>query len=284
MLARLAAAASPFVLDVHSDPDHHRAVLTVGGLEPAGVEAAVRALTELAVTLIDLRCHEGVHPRFGVVDVVPFVPLDTGGHPAGHGDDLSLALAARDRFCAWAGATVGISCFAYGPERSLPEVRRRAGCDLAPETGPATPSARLGSCAVGARPALVAYNLWLTGVPLGGARGIASTVRGPDVRALGLAVGDGIQVSCNLIAPDRVGPAEIYQQVAAAARQLGGGIAQAELVGLVPARVLDRTAPDDWDRLDLDPRRTVEARLLARPPQSPRSSAASAGPPPGSAG
>ncbi len=79
------------------------------------------------------------------------------------------------------------------------------------------------------------------------------------MRALGLAVGDRVQVSMNLVAPDRLGPAEAWDLVA-----LCVDIVAAELVGLVPAAVLDRTDPDRWAQLDLSPDRTIEARLAAR--------------------
>lgn len=275
MLARLVDAAAPWVLDVHRDPHHHRAVITVGGDDVPGVEAAVRDLARQAVALLDLRTHQGVHPRLGVVDVVPFVPLDHEGHPAGTEDDLSVARAARDRFAAWAAHHLGLACARYGPERTLPDLRRlaRAG-QLAPDWGPSHPQERTGTCAVGARSALVAYNLWLTGVTVHDARRIAARVRGPAVRSLGLAVGDDVQVSCNLIDPDRVGPADVHHAVADRARQIGCRLVRAELVGLVPARVLDRIDPQEWALLDLGPERTVEARLAARTARAPRPASA----------
>ncbi|HJV08317.1 MAG TPA: hypothetical protein VJ653_01490, partial [Acidimicrobiales bacterium] len=104
----LAGAGGECVLDVHADRHHHRAVLTLAG---AGVEAAVRGVATEAVRRIDLRLHVGVHPRLGAVDVVPFVPLA--------GSSMDDALAARDRFAAWAGEELGVPCFLYGPERTL---------------------------------------------------------------------------------------------------------------------------------------------------------------------
>src|SRR5690606_8929667 len=119
--------------------------------------------------------------------------------------------------------------FVYGPERSLPEVRRRAFVDLAPDAGPPTPHPTAGAVAVGARPVLVAYNLWLAEPDLELARRLARELRSPEVRALGLAVGEEVQVSMNLVAPERVGPADVYDRVAGSTR-----IARAELVGLAP--------------------------------------------------
>ncbi len=244
VLAELVAAAGAAGLDVHVDPHHHRAVITVAG------EAAPRAVAEAAVARLDLGAHAGVHPRLGVVDVVPFTPVD--------GSALGEAVAARDGFGAWLAAELGVPGFAYGPERTLPDVRRHAFAELAPTWGPPSPHATAGACCVGARPPLVAYNVWLADPDLEAARRVAAAVRGPHVRALGLAVGAGVQVSMNLVAPEVVGPAAAYDLVAAHVR-----VGRAELVGLMPAAVLAAVAPARWAELDLAPDRTVEGRLAA---------------------
>lgn len=243
LVARAQAAEPDSVLDVHSDPHHHRSVLTLVG------EAAPRAVTAEAVAALDLSAHEGAHPRLGVVDVVPFVPLG--------GSTLAHAITARDRFATWAGEALGVPCFVYGPERSLPEVRRRAWRDLGPDTGPARPHPTAGAICVGARPVLVAYNVWLApGASADDARRVAAEVRGPAIRALGLVVGDRLQVSMNLVRPDDVGPADAFDAVAARIP-----VAGAELVGLVPEKVLARIPRDRWGELDLGPERTIEHRL-----------------------
>lgn len=241
---RIGRAAGPELLDVHTDPDHHRSVLTVVGL------AAAQAVAAATVLSLDLRRHTGVHPRIGVLDVVPFVPLGP--------TTLDDAVAARDATARWLADELGVPCFVYGPERSLPEVRRRAFVDLAPDVGPPAPHPTAGACAVGARPVLVAYNLWLAEPDLARARALAGDLRGPAVRALGLAVGDEVQVSMNLVDPLVVGPAEVYDRVAAQAP-----IARAELVGLVPEAVLHAIAPDRWAQLDLAAERTIEWRARA---------------------
>jgi glutamate formiminotransferase len=244
--AGLAAAAGADLLDVHTDGDHHRTVLTVVG------EMAPRAVATVAVERIDLRDHRGAHPRLGAVDVVPFVPLA--------GATMDDAVAARDRFARWLGATLGVPAFTYGPGRpSLPEVRRQAFARLAPDAGPAYASPRAGATAVGARPVLVAYNLWLAAPDLAMARSLARRLRGPAVRALGLAVGAAVQVSCNLVDPLSVGPAAVYDAVAACAP-----VERAELVGLVPEAVLTAADPRRWPELDLDAGRTIEAQLARR--------------------
>lgn len=244
VLDAMAAAAGPDLLDVHADPDHHRAVLTLLG------EDAPRAVARVAVDRIDLRGHAGAHPRIGAVDVVPFVPL--GATP------FAAAVAARDRFAAWAAADLAVPCFLYGPERSLPEVRRSAFAGLLPDTGPSRPHPTAGAAAVGARTVLVAYNLWLAEPDLAAARRLARSLRGPAVRALGLAVGGDVQVSTNLVDPATVGPAEVFDRVAAEVT-----VARAELVGLVPRSVLDAVPRRRWAALDLAEDRTIEARVAA---------------------
>jgi glutamate formiminotransferase / 5-formyltetrahydrofolate cyclo-ligase len=245
MLQVIAAAAGPDLLDVHSDGDHNRTVLTLVG------EDAPRAVARAAVARLDLRVHGGVHPRIGVVDVVPFVPLA--------GATLADAVRARDEFARWIASELEVPAFLYGPERSLPEVRRRAFDDLAPDHGPAAAHPTAGAAAVGARPVLVAWNVWLSEPDVTLARRIAATIRGPHLRALGLAVGGGAQVSMNLVAPDVVGPAAAWDLVADLAP-----VDRAELVGLVPRAVLDRTPRTRWTQLDLAADRTIEARLGRR--------------------
>ncbi len=243
----IAGAAGRDLLDVHTDRDHHRTVLTLLG------EGAVRSVARATLDLLDLGEHQGAHPRIGVLDVVPFVPLGT--------DDLTEAISARDRFARWAGSELGLPCFLYGPERSLPEIRRRAFVDLAPDAGPERPHPTAGACAVGARGVLVAYNLWLARPDLVRARAIARDLRGPGLRALGLAVGTEVQVSCNLVDPNQLGPAAVYDAVAERAP-----VARAELVGLLPATVLAAIPRQRWAELDLDADRTIEARIAARRP------------------
>ena len=243
ILEQLAEAAGDELLDVHADADHNRSVFTLIG------EEAPRRLAVAAVERLDIGDHQGVHPRIGVVDVVPFVALDTST-PAD-------ALAARDRFCDWAAAELALPCFRYGPERSLPDVRRGAFATLVPDTGPRRPHPRAGGCAVGARGVLVAYNLWLESGDLGLARRIAAGLRGPAVRALGLQVGDHVQVSMNLVDPSVAGPAAVWDRVAASTP-----IARAELVGLVPRSVLSAIPEERRAELDVTDDRTIEARII----------------------
>ena len=251
IVATIAEQAGVDLLDVHTCAEHNRSVLTVVG------EIAPRAITRAAVELLDIRHHEGAHPRIGVVDVAPFVPLALSS--------MADAIAARDSFALWAATELRVPCFAYGPatdprgDRTLPDVRRGAFAGLDPTAGPAEPHPTAGAIAVGARDLLVAYNLWLENADLELARSIASAIRSDSVRALGLRVGNDVQVSMNLIAPELTGPADVWDFVAERA-----AIERAELVGLIPLSVLDAVDPDRWNELDLAPGSTIEARLAKR--------------------
>ena len=269
VVGAIAAAGADALLDVHTDRDHHRSVLTLAGAGPR-LEDAVREVARATVQRIDLGLHQGAHPRLGALDVVPFVPLEPlgpGGTLGGAGSDLTPAIEARDRFAVWAAEELGLPCFCYGPERTLPEVRRDAFGPLSPDTGPLEPHPTAGACAVGARHLLVAYNVWLTTPDLRVARAVAAAIRGPGVRALGLAVGKATQVSCNLVDPFVVGPAEVYEAVRRLAADAGTGVDRAELVGLAPAAVVEAVPPARRAALDLGPESTIEGRL-SRPGSS----------------
>ncbi|HTW99420.1 MAG TPA: hypothetical protein VMD59_11615 [Acidimicrobiales bacterium] len=294
ILEKLASAAGDALLDLHADPWHHRCVLTLGG--PATEEAA-RHVAAAAVAAIDLRAHAGVHPRIGVVDVVPFTPYPPfvrparapggaagsgsppgGATPAGSPEPpggaippgraagalepapLGEALRARDDFAAWASSELGLPCFLYGPGRSLPELRREAFRALVPDCGPAVADPATGACCIGAREPLVAYNLVLAAGELARERQIAAAIRSPAIRALGLRTGTEIQVSCNLLRPLEIGPAEAYDLVAGFA-----AVERAELVGLIPAAALERIPVRRWPELDVGIDRTLERRLAAAP-------------------
>ncbi len=263
LLAALSASAGPALLDLHRDPYHHRAVLTLAGT-PGDVATAARSLATAAVALLDLRAHDGVHPRLGVLDVVPFVPYEPGlAAPR----DLTAAVVHRDEFARWLADELGVPSFLYGPlpggrNRSLPEIRRHAfapSAGLTPDFGPARPDHRTGATAVGARRVLVAYNVWVSSLAV--ARLVAPLVRRPHVRALALPVGERAQVSCNLLEPDTFGPAQLYDAVAALAAESGGAAEGAELVGLVPEVVLAAVPAARRPELGLSAEATVESRL-----------------------
>lgn len=244
-LSELSAELGSDLLDLHSDPDHNRSVFTLAGEDPA------RILARSATAMFDIQEHHGVHPRVGIVDVVPFVALD--------GLTFEDAIAARDRFAQFAANELGIPCFLYGPERTLPFIRKHAFVDLLPDLGPTKPHPRSGAICVGARPILIAYNVWLKDQTVETAKQIAKTIRTNERRTLGLQVGAHAQVSMNLIDYEVTGPMEAYDAVAALAP-----VDHAELVGLVPARALARIPRDRWSELDLSGEKTIEWRLAER--------------------
>jgi len=255
LLNRLRAVAGASLRDLHADEFHNRSVFTlINDSEP--LRRDVRALISASYETLDLRLHEGVHPRFGVVDVVPFVALA----PV----DPAEALTLRDATAQWISETFGVPAFLYGPfgdgVRTLPGVRRRAFDGLVADFGPSTPSPKLGAVAVGARPILLAWNLWLSGVSRDQTRALAKSVRRSEVRALAFHVGEYTQVSCNLIEPMVVPPSVVYDDVAARLPE-GGTIVRAELVGLVPRAVLEIEEPSRWDQLGIGENQTIEGRL-----------------------
>lgn len=244
-LSMLADLVGIDLLDLHSDVDHNRSVFTLFGTD------SVRNLARRAIAALEIGPHAGVHPRIGIVDVVPFVALDLSTF-----DD---ALGARNEFAEFAGNELGVPCFLYGPERSLPYIRAHAFKDLFPDVGPSRPHSTAGAICVGARPTLIAYNVWLRNTPLEKTKLISTSIRGESVRALGLQVGKHTQVSMNLIAPHLVGPADVYDTIA---RQVE--IERAELVGLLPARVLAQIPRTRWSELDVGSERTIEWRIAQR--------------------
>ena len=241
----LATTVADDLLDVHTDAHHNRSVFTLIG------EEAPRTLAQRAVELLDISRHEGAHPRLGIVDVVPFVPLGDSSW-----DD---ALSARDRFASWVSSELSIPVFLYGTERTLPDIRKHAFVDLSPDMGPLIPHQRAGAMCVGVRSVLVAYNVWLRDSDVATARHIASVIRNPSLRALGLQVGDRVQVSMNLIEPMVTGPLQAFEAVREHASVDG-----AELVGLIPQWVLDAIPQSRWEELDVSPATTIEFRLAER--------------------
>lgn len=245
VLAALTDSIAPFLLDVHSDADHNRSVFTLIG------EEAPRLLASRAMDLMNINDHSGVHPRLGVIDVVPFVPLFDA-----HWSD---AVRARNDFAQWAATELQVPCFLYGDERTLPDIRRTAWGSLMPDVGPSKPHHTAGAMCVGARQPLIAYNVWLAGVDLTTTKAIASSVRSESIRTLGLQVGDFTQVSINLVSPEISNPADAFDAVRHHAE-----IHHCELVGLLPRDVLLTIPAVRWEELDLAEDRTIEWRLENR--------------------
>lgn len=260
-LEAMVAAAGVNLVDLHADHWLDRTVFTLAG---PGLEQSVRDLARAAVDGLSLRDRPGT--RSGVIDTVAFVPIRTGP-PAlvlrGVTDpgtaDLSEAVQARDAFAAYASNALCVPCFLYGPGRPLAEARRRTAVGHEPDLGPPEPHSSAGVVIIGARDVLINYNLWLALDDVALAEEIALEMRAPEVRALGRAVGGRAQVSCNLVEPWLFGPADAFDFVAARAP-----VARAELVGVLPATVLDAIPAERWAELDLGEDRTIEARLSER--------------------
>jgi glutamate formiminotransferase len=246
-------------VDLHRDGDHHRSVITLLG-EADELVADVESLARSTVERLDLGAHDGVHPRFGVVDVLPFVPLGSA--------TMAQAVSLRDQTARWLADELAVPSFLYGPmpdgtTRTLPDVRRSAFVTLSPDLGPSAPHPTAGATAVGARDVLVAWNIWLAGVDLDEARLLAAQVRGPGVRTLGLEVDGAVQVSCNLVDPVQHTPAEVLDAVSGS---LGpeGSVLRCELVGLAPAAVVEAVPEGRMAELGLSWEATIEAAAEAR--------------------
>ena len=222
------------LLDVHTDPHHHRSVFTLAG-EPGRLHEALLEGAREAVERIDLTAHAGLHPRVGVVDVAPVVHRTDAERGAATAEALLLA----HRL----GRDLGLPVYLYG---TLAGGRARASlrapgalAGLAPDYGPPRLHPTAGATLVAARPPLVAFNVEVDG-SLEDARRVAALIREggeeglPGVRALGLQLGDLVQVSTNIEDHTRVTAADVVAAVARHTQVQG-----AELVGLAPAVALE---------------------------------------------
>ena len=276
LLAALAHAfaASALVLDVHADPDHHRSVFTLAA-EDEELDDALLDGIAIAVEAIDLRRHDGVHPRVGVADVVPVVPLVPEAMP--RAVSVARVLASR------VGAELGLPVFHYGEigEGRRPAFFRRGGLkelqrrieagELEPDAGPDVIDPRSGVVLVGAREPLVAYNVVLATDDLEVAREVARSVRGssggmPGVQAIGLLLPQSarVQVSMNVVDVDLAPLHEVVERVREEAAARGVEVATGELVGLVPASVLDAAGAANVVVPGVDASQVVENVLASR--------------------
>ena len=271
---RSALSTHADVLDLHSDADHNRSVFTLVGDDTSLVEALLAGVA-CARERIDLRRHEGAHPRIGAADVVPIVALDPRDRERAR--DCALRLADR------IGAEIGLPVFLYGdsaPERG-PAFYRRGGPEelqrridageLRPDYGPAELDERAGGVIVGARRPLIAFNVNLATDEVEIARAIAAVVREkgggfPGVRALGLLLprAGRAQVSMNVEDYEAAALHEIVERVESEAHARGVEVAGAELVGLMPAGAA-ASAAGAVLRIDGFSRsRVLEVRVLER--------------------
>ena len=266
-----ALAAHAELLDVHVDADHNRSVFTVVGEDAALVDALLAAI-EIARAHIDLRRHEGVHPRIGAVDVVPIVPL----RPEQMARARTAALLLAERVA----AETPLPVFLYGEvgggrtpaffrRGGLGELQRRLDSgELAPDYGPPVLDSAAGGVLVGARRPLIAFNVNLRG-ELDVARAVAAVVREaggsfPGVRALGLELPSAglVQVSMNVEDYEAAALHEIVAVVSAEAAARGAEVVGSELVGLMPAGAAVAAAGAVLKIAGFDPSRVLELRLL----------------------
>jgi glutamate formiminotransferase/glutamate formiminotransferase/formiminotetrahydrofolate cyclodeaminase len=274
-----ASFASPAqLLDVHTDWDHHRSVFTlVGSAEPL-VETLFAGIAT-AAERIDLRGHEGAHPRIGAADVVPLVPLEPEAEPAAR--ETALALAGR------VGEELGLPVFFYGRltedgrepaffRRGGPEeLQRRVDAgEVRPDRGPDRLHPTAGGVLIGVRRPLVAFNVDLRSDDVEAARAIAAVVRErdggfPGVRALGLDLprAGRVQVSMNVTDWQAAALHEIVGRIAAEAEARGIEVAGSELVGLMPAGPAVEAAGALLGLEGLDRSRVLELRLLESAPR-----------------
>ncbi len=243
------------LLDFSSDASHNRSVFTFAG-DPVGVEQAVLALVERAVADLDLRTHHGEHPRMGAVDVVPFVPIDG----ATMADCVALAkktgAAIADRF--HVPVYLYEEASANPARKNLEDIRRgefeglaakMATAGWAPDYGPAAPHPTAGAMVVGARMALIAYNINLATNRLDVAKKIAAAIRHSSggfryVKAAGFMLADRgiVQVSMNLTNYEKTPIARVFETVKREAARHGVAILESEIVGLVPSAALTAAA------------------------------------------
>ncbi|HYA10871.1 MAG TPA: glutamate formimidoyltransferase, partial [Thermoplasmata archaeon] len=240
------------VLDVESNPDHHRSVITLYGEADPLLEAVYRMM-EVATRTIDLTQHHGEHPRMGATDVVPFVPLGAS--------TMAEAVRLAERLGERVARELGVPVYLYASAARRPEradlakvregqfegIREAITSDptRAPDFGAPKLHPTAGAVAIGARPVLIAYNVVLSTADVAVAKAIAKTVRArdgglPEVKALGFELGERqrAQVSMNLTDYRVTSIARAFEAVRSAAEKLGAGVEDSEVVGLVPEDAL----------------------------------------------
>ena len=237
------------VLDIESDPDHNRSVITFVGSPEAVEEAAFRSI-ETAYQLIDMDKHRGEHPRIGAADVVPFVPI--------RGVTMEDCIALAHQLGERVGRELGIPVYLYGeaaikPERrDLAYIRRgeyeglketiATDPDRTPDFGPAK-LGKAGATAIGARPPLIAFNVYLNTDDVEVAKKIARAIRHSSgglryVKALGLLVKGRAQVSMNLTDYRKTPIYRVMEMIRREASRYGVAVTSSEIIGLVPEEAL----------------------------------------------
>jgi glutamate formiminotransferase/formiminotetrahydrofolate cyclodeaminase len=270
------AVAGVTVLDVEMNADHNRCVITLVG-EGDPLLEAVLGMVRVATATIDLRTHVGEHPRMGATDVVPFVPLGEA--------TMADAVRLSERLAERVAAELGVPVYLYAASARVPEradlasvrrgqfegIRDSIATDPArrPDFGPSAVHPSAGVVAIGARPVLIAYNIYLTSPDVAIAKRIAKAVRARDgglaeVKALGFEIKERnrAQVSMNLTDYRRTPIPRVVEAVRAEAQRYGVATEESEIVGLVPEDALLDAAEhylqlNGFDRRQILERRTV---------------------------
>ena len=265
------------ILDTHVDPDHNRSVITLAA-HPENLVESIVAGVRVAAQRIDLRNHDGEHPRTGATDVIPVVPLRNISIEA-------CVLLARE-IGAKISEDLKIPIYLYGsaarvPERTnLEQIRRfgferlrqdmEFGDELLPDLGPLRVHPTAGATFVGVRPILIAFNVDLNSNDLNLARKIAANIREsggglPGVRALGLFMNKTgtVQVSMNLTDYERTGVGTAFEAVRHLAEDAGVSIRSSELVGLAPEAAFEGEDPKVLKMKGFTPKSILEHQLAA---------------------
>ena len=246
------------LLDWSMDADHNRSVVTIAGEPGAVVEAAVRGAGK-AAELIDLTRQQGVHPRIGAADVIPFVPI------SGIRLERCVLLARQAGLEIWRRFGVPVYFYeaaASRPDRANLEDVRRGQFEGLGEAVGKDPSRRpdlggpelhptAGACAVGARKFLVAYNIYFDSAPVSTVRAIAREIRAasgglPGVKAMGVVVHGRAQLSMNITDFHLTPISAIFRRVSELAGRHKAAIAEGEVIGLIPEAACERES--EWMR------------------------------------
>jgi glutamate formiminotransferase / 5-formyltetrahydrofolate cyclo-ligase len=262
------------LLDFSSDASHNRSVITLAG-DPGPLKAAVLALFDAAVGLIDLRTHTGEHPRMGAVDVVPFVPIEgvTMDDCVALAKDTARSVAERFAMPVYLYEEASVNPL----RKNLEDIRRGEFEGLAakmategwgPDYGPSTPHPTAGATVIGARMPLIAYNINLTTDRIDVAKKIAAAVRFSSggfryVKAMGVTLADRgiVQVSMNLTNYEKTPILRVFEAVKREAERYGVSILESEIVGLVPAAALIATAESSLQLATFRRDQVLETRL-----------------------
>src|SRR5579885_3105662 len=285
LVSAMSATAGAWVLDLHSDPDHNRSVVTLAGEPKPVLDAALQGVNK-AIELIDLRQHQGEHPRIGAVDVLPFVPIEGGNME----DCVALAHQAGQEI--WSRYKVPAYFYeeaALRPGRKRLESVRGGEFEYlrdealrnpyrVPDIGGPALHLSAGAVAVGARKFLIAYNINLNTSDVSIARKIARSIRSssgglPHLKAIGVELKDRklAQVSMNLTDFEHTSIEQAFEAVRLEAERHGCTIHSSEIVGLVPRKALD---PRDAAHLRLEnfslQTKILETRLEMKMDEHPR--------------